>query len=164
MKNKLLDFLPLETDRLIIIPTSINDIDLILKMDKQEVTQKFLGGIKHKTKEERIEFLKKKTNSLTICLKDNTKIGFIDFKINNDNSAVLSYIFDYDYCNQGYCTESCQLLIDIAFKKLNINKIYADTIKDNESSKRVLDKLNFKYIGTRNEDNNILLEYELKKD
>ena len=36
--------------------------------------------------------------------------------------------------------------------------------KDNESSKRVLDKLKFKYIGTRNEDNNIFLEYELKKD
>ena len=59
--------LPIETDRLIINKTTIEDIDLILKLDKQEVTQKFLGGIKNKTREERIEFLKKK-DSLTVSL------------------------------------------------------------------------------------------------
>ena len=54
MKNKILiDLLPIETERLIIDKTTMNDINLILKMDKQEITQKFLGGIKNKTKDER---------------------------------------------------------------------------------------------------------------
>ena len=50
MKDKNLLFinlLPLKTNRLIIKQTSCIDIDLILKMDKQEETQKFLGGIKN---------------------------------------------------------------------------------------------------------------------
>ena len=102
----------METDRLIINKTTIDDIDLILKLDKQEVTQSFLGGIKNKTREERIEFLKKK-DSLTVSLKDNTKIGFIGLDIKDDNSGELSYIFDYDYSNKGYCTEACRRIIEI---------------------------------------------------
>ena len=51
MKNKLLlDLLPIETERLIIKNTTIEDVDLLLKMDKQEETQKYLGGIKKQNK------------------------------------------------------------------------------------------------------------------
>ena len=61
MKNKLfISLLPLETERLIIRKTSIEDVNMILKMDKQEETQKYLGGIKNKTREERITFIEKK--------------------------------------------------------------------------------------------------------
>ena len=77
MKNKLLiSLLPFETERLIIRKISIDDVDMILKMDKQEETQKYLGGIKNKTREERIDFIKKYDNDvvgqLTVCLKDKT--------------------------------------------------------------------------------------------
>ena len=107
MKNKILiDLLPIETERLIIDKTTTNDISLILKMDKQETTQKFLGGIKNKTKDERIDFLKKKeekfkqgiASSLTVNLKeDNSKIAFVGLKIDEEeNLAEISYIFDED--------------------------------------------------------------------
>lgn len=161
MKNKkFISILPLKTKRLIIRPTSIEDIDLILKMDKQEITQAYLGGIKNKTREERIKFLQKKeakfadgiVGSLTVCLKDGTPIGFCGFDIDDvNNSAEISYIFDYDYCNKGYCTEACEKIINVGFSKLKLNRIYADTIEDNNSSKRVLEKMNFKHEGTRRE-------------
>ena len=43
--EKLISLLPLQTERLTIRPTSTLDIDMILKMDKQEITQMYLGGI-----------------------------------------------------------------------------------------------------------------------
>jgi hypothetical protein len=79
----ILDYLPIHTDRLILIQTSRDDVDLILKMDKQESTQKFLGGIKNKSRDERIEFLDRKHNngnSLTVML-DNVSIGFVGLKV-----------------------------------------------------------------------------------
>ena len=160
MKNKLLlSLLPLETKRLIINKTTLKDIDLLLKLDKQLITQKYLGGIKTKSKEERLAFFnKKKDRSLTIYLKDNTAIGFIELKIDN-NSAELEYIIDYDYTNKGYCTEACKLLIEIAFSKLNINRIYASINKNNINSKRVLEKIGFKLAKTAD-----FLEYELFKE
>lgn len=152
----------INTKRLSIKNTSTEDIDLILKLDKQEITQKYLGGIKYKTKEERINFLSKKINSKTVFL-NTTPIGFIELKINN-NIGELSYIFDYDYTNKGYCTESCKEIILSAFVNQNIVKITANTIEDNLSSRRVLEKLNFKYKSTYQKDNKTFIEYELLKD
>lgn len=160
MLNELMiSLLPLETERLIIKPTSIDDIDLILKMDKQKDTQKYLGGVKDQTREERIEFLKRKASkfdnklagSLTVYLKgDNIPIGFTGLNINeNDNNAEISYIYDLDYTKRGYCTEACKKLLDVAFNQLNLNKVYANTIHGNNDSTKLLEKLNFKHEGTR---------------
>ncbi len=153
------DIFPLKTNRLVIRKTNVNDIDLLIKMDGQEITQKYLGGIKNKTREERIEFLEKRNNSLTVCLNDKP-IGFIELKINN-NIGELSYIFDYDYCNNGYCTEACKELINVCFTKLKLNSIIANIVDGNNSSKRVLEKLGFKYQSEIVKDSIRLLKYIL---
>ena len=160
----------LKTERLKIRNIKIEDVDLLLKMDKQEVTQLYLGGIKNKTKDERIIFLENKINKykneqlipLTICLLDGKAIGFIEFKISKIN-AEISYIFDVEYCNKGYCTEACKTLIHYIFNKLKIKRIFAKTIIDNNSSKRVLEKLGFKQINNNIEDLKFI-EYELKNN
>lgn len=174
MKNKLLlELLPLETTRLIIKPTSKEDIDLLLKLDKQKETQKYLGGIKNKTKEERLLFLDKKelkikaglVSSLTVFLKENKiPIAFIGFSIDeNLNSAEISYIFDYDYTKKGYCTEVVEKLISIGFENLNLDKIIADMVLGNDNSKKLLTKLGFTKTGIRQEANTTFEEYELTK-
>ena len=135
------ELLPIYTERLKIIETSVDDIDLILKMDKQESTQLFLGGIKNKSREERLDFLSRKKNSLTVLL-DNERIGFVGLKVNEDK-AEISYIFDSDYTGKGYCSEVVKVLIDIAFNKINLNKVYAYTKNENISSIKVLTKNGF---------------------
>jgi len=142
------DCLPLETERLIIRKTTIDDVDLILKQDKQEQTQKFLGGIKNRTREERIEWIKKHTNSLTVCLKeDGTPIGLCGLHVNENNYGIVSYVFDEDYTGKGYCTECVNKLIEVGFDRLNLDYLYADTYKDNIGSIRVLNKVGFKETG-----------------
>lgn len=170
-KNQIfIDLLPIKTERLYIRKTSLEDIDLLLKMDKQEITQKYLGGVKNKTREERIAFINRKLDKfnkglagqLTICLNDGTPIGFSGLSINEDeNSSEIGYIFDYDYCNKGYCTESCKKLIDIAFNILDLDYIFADTVEGNNSSKRVLEKLGFIYKDSSNRDGVTFLNYYL---
>ena len=184
MKNKkFIDLLPLETERLIIRKTTLDDVDFLLKTDKQENTQFFVGGIKNKTREERIAFLERKLNKfkegkagqLTVCLKeDGTPIGLTGLSIYEDtNSGSIGYIFDYDYCNKGYCTEACRKLIDVGLNILELDKIVADTLEGNNSSIRVLEKLGFKCIGKSNKDKAYIesideyrdfLDYELLND
>ena len=155
LKTKNLDFislLPIKTDRLTIDKTTTKDVDFLLKTDKQEETQKYLGGIKNKTKEERIEFLKNKediftqgiASSLTVLLPDNTPVGLIGLKIDDEkNEAEISYLFDYDYWHNGYCTEAVNKLIDIAFNNLKLNRIFANTIIENINSIKVLERTGF---------------------
>ena len=140
----------MNTERLEIKKTSINDVDLLLKMDKQVDTQKYLGGIKDKSRKERIEFLKKK-DSFTVFL-DHTPIGFIELSSDGE----LSYIFDSDYWNQGYCTEVCHEII----QNSDFDKIYAETVVDNISSIRVLEKLGFKRIKEFKKDSINFYYYE----
>lgn len=160
MKNTIiLNLLPIQTTHLTLKKLSLNDVDMLLKMDKQEETQKYLGGIKNKTKDERIKFIEKKLEkmnnnsscSLTVYL-ENTPIGMIGLSINeNDNNAEISYIFDQDYCGKGYCTEASKKLIDLCFNELDLNRVFANTIDGNIPSKRVLEKLGFIHEGTRKE-------------
>ena len=156
--NIFIDFLPIKTERLTIVKTTSEDINLLLKIDKQEETQKYLGGIKNKPKEERLEFLKNKISSLTVYL-DKTPIGFVELKQKENNPYELSYIFDYDYWNKGYCTEVCNKLIDIAFNELNIDCVYATTLKENIKSIKVLERLGFIYINNIEKDNIMFLNY-----
>lgn len=152
--------LPIKTERLVIRKTTKNDIDFILKIDKQEDTQKYLGGIKNKTREERLIFLEKKEqgSSLTVYLND-VPIGFFGIKVNLD-SAELSYIFDSDYTCKGYCTEVVKEAIDISFNKLKLNKLYAYCKEENIASIKVLEKNGFKENGTKDE----FIYYELRKE
>jgi len=143
-------------------------------MDKQEDTQKYLGGLKNKTREERIIFLKEKEKklvdgcvaSLTVCLKNGTPIGFTNLIINEqENNAELSYIYDSDYWGNGYCTEVCNTLINIAFNELKLNAILADTVESNLKSQRVLEKLNFSFVNSRIEANGVkFLNYVLLRN
>lgn len=161
MKDKFLSMLPIETKRLVIKKTTKDDISLIMKMDKQEETQKYLGGIKNKSLEERLEFLDKKdknNNSLTVVYND-IKIGFIGLKI-EEEKAEVSYIFDYDYVNNGFCSEALSKLICISFNELNLDVLYAYSKKDNLSSIKVLEKNGFKESGTKED----FIYYELRKE
>ncbi len=171
MKNELfISLFPLKTERLVIKLTTKEDIDLLLKLDKQIKTQEFLGGIKNKTHEERIEFLQRKEDkhnkgiisSLTVFLKDeNIPIGFIGYKIDEENnSSEISYIFDEDYTKKGYCTESVDKIINISLEKIKISKIFADTVEKNENSKKLLIKLGFIKTTNRIENNVVFEEYE----
>lgn len=140
----IIDYVPIKTSRLLLKQTNRDDIDLIIKMDKQEDTQLFLGGVKDKTREERIEFLDKKNNSnrsLTVWL-DNVPIGFVELIILG-NVAEVSYIFDSDYTGNGYCTEVIAKFVEIAFDDIKLDKLYAFCKEENIASQKVLLKNNF---------------------
>lgn len=157
---KIVDYLPIRTKRLFLKVTDRDDIDLILKMDIQEDTQKFLGGIKNKSREERLLFLDKKKNngnSLTVYLNE-TPIGFVGVKIQN-NIGEISYIFDSDYTGNGYCSEVVSKLIDICFSKIGLDMLYAYSKEDNIASKKVLFKSGFDFIEFRED----FMYFELKR-
>ena len=156
MKNKMLiDLLPIKTERLIIDKTTVKDIDFILKIDKQELTQKYLGGVKDRSRDERLLFLQKKedkfldgiSSSLTVYL-DSVPIGFVGLKIDEDkNEGEISYIFDFDYTKKGFCTEVIEELINVGFKTLKLSCLKADTVEENIASINVLIKNGFEYIN-----------------
>jgi len=72
--------------------------------------------------------------------------GFLEFEYLNQNEYEFGFIIANNFWGQGYATEIGQAQIDFAFKNLQLEQIFSLTNKENISSKKVLDKLNMKYI------------------
>ncbi|AEA16714.1 MULTISPECIES: GNAT family N-acetyltransferase [Bacillus] len=80
---------------------------------------------------------------------DDSVLGDIGFKGKpNENQTVeIGYGFIEKYWNMGYATEAVRELIDWAFKTGEVETIIAETLLDNYSSIRVLEKLHMKRVN-----------------
>ena len=88
-----------------------------------------------------------------ICLKDNNIIiGSIGLHFKNnidltykDDEAELGYWIGKPYWNNGYATEAGKAIIKHAFKDLKLSRVWCGYYEGNEQSKRVQEKLGFKF-------------------
>ena len=96
-------------------------------------------------------FKNKKSVSLLIFLKkDDTLIGGItidNIRQGSSQSASLGYWLAEEFVRNGYMTESMNKIIDYGFKDLNLSRFEAATLPENEPSRKLLEKLGFKYEG-----------------
>ena len=80
-------------------------------------------------------------------------MGAISLMINKvHKKAELGYWVGVPYWNKGYCTEASQAIVELGFKELNLNRIYALSMECNNGSWRVMEKIGMKYEGTRRQD------------
>ncbi|HDR7793944.1 TPA: GNAT family N-acetyltransferase [Bacillus luti] len=81
---------------------------------------------------------------------DDVVLGDIGFKgkPNAEKTVEIGYGFVEKYWNKGYATESVDELIKWAFQTGEIEAIIAETLPHNDSSIRVLEKLQMKRVHT----------------
>lgn len=123
------------------------------KMNDLEV-QQFLtvGGtlLSKEAEEDYYSFATKNQNwrLFALCIEGEKNIGNISLTLNekNRNAELGIVIFDKDYWNQGYGTESIQLLLKYAFEILGLHKVYLNYIEYNARGARVYEKARFKEI------------------
>ncbi len=91
----------------------------------------------------------------TICL----------WNFSQDNkTAEVGYDLDDNFHRKGIMNEALQMIINYGFKKMKLNKIEAFTHKENESSKKLLEKNEFQLIESRKDpDNESNIIYALEK-
>lgn len=100
-----------------------------------------------------IETIFSKRETYAIVKKD-TPIGCVGLLFHPDTNhwwgegaAELGYWVGEEYWGNGYATEASEELIRRAFNDLGVERIYASYKLGNISSKRVLEKLGFRYYG-----------------
>ena len=150
----------LETERLILVPLSLENFKLYLE-DRKKLEEK-LGVVvtgektspkKKKIFQESYEKAKKdSTNHLwythwqVILKEENRFVCGITFKgIPNDAGEVeIGYGTREGYKNKGYMTETVTRLVRWALEQQEANSVLAETNKDNKASQKVLEKSGFK--------------------
>lgn len=83
-----------------------------------------------------------------VCLKSTDKvIGNLYFEKQNFDTWELGYVFNEEFHNNGYATESAKALINYAFTELGARRIIAMCSPKNEPSWKLLERLNMRREG-----------------
>ena len=144
----------LKTERLILRPWKESDAESLYHFAKNPNVGPIAGWPPHKSVEESLDiiktvFSKKETYAITINGKAIGCVGLLFYPDTNhywdDEGVELGYWIGEEYWGKGLVPEACKELIKHSFEDLNIDKLYASFRYDNHQSKRVLEKLGFKY-------------------
>ena len=144
----------LKTERLILRPWKESDAECLYHFAKNPKIGPIAGWPPHKSVDESLEiiktvFSKRETYAITIDDKAIGCVGLLFYPNTNhywgDDGVELGYWIGEEYWGQGLVAEACEELIKHAFKDLKIKKIHASCRYENHQSKRVLEKLGFKY-------------------
>lgn len=77
-----------------------------------------------------------------VCLTDTNKvIGNLFFNKEEYETYELGYVFNRLYQKHGYATESCQALLQYAFRTLNVRRVIALCSMENSNSWRLMERL-----------------------
>ncbi|MEZ4803768.1 MAG: GNAT family N-acetyltransferase [Gelidibacter sp.] len=159
----------LATERLTLRQLADSDIQDIYRLRSDRSINKYLDRPPSKSLEDALEFINKiKNNSLSywaIAKKENEKlVGTIClFNVSEaQQTCEIGYELLTEYQGKGIMREAAKKIIEYATQTLGINTIDAYTHKDNQSSTKLLEELNFKNIGF-DETNSDLMLFRLNK-
>lgn len=146
----------LNTERLILRPFTVDDLDDFYEYAKNPNVGPNAGWKPHGNKEESLEILKgfieKDEVWAIVDNKTNKVIGSIglhnDGKRENKNVKMLGYVLAECYWGNGLATEAAKRVIQYAFEVLELDLLSVYHYSFNKRSKRVIEKCGFHYEGT----------------
>ena len=146
----------LETERLILRPWEEADAEECFRYAADPEVGSPCGWSAHTSIEDTRNVIKNVLNGpecYAVCLKETGKpIGSIELMLNGknikaqgDNECELGYWLGKPYWGQGLIPEACKEMLRHAFEDLGMEKVWCGYYEGNEKSKRVQEKLGFKY-------------------
>ncbi|SHI95140.1 GNAT family N-acetyltransferase [Pseudozobellia thermophila] len=89
---------------------------------------------------------------LCICDQDGTALGLVDlfeFDPKNRRAGLGIVVLDEERRNKGIGSEAVQVVLDYAFKVLDLRQVYANVLEENLRSIHLFKKLGFEQVGIK---------------
>jgi Acetyltransferases, including N-acetylases of ribosomal proteins len=149
----------LKTDRLILRRWEESDAEDLYKYASDPDVGPIAGWPAHQSLDESREVIKNVFNgkeAYAICLKEDGKaIGAIELKLNGhtdmterDDECELGYWLGKPFWGQGLMPEAAREILRHAFENIGMSKVWCGYYEGNTKSKRVQEKVGFKYQWT----------------
>ncbi|MFC7678412.1 GNAT family N-acetyltransferase [Paenibacillus sp. GCM10028914] len=145
----------MESERIILRPVLLDDAEDMYEYTSDEETTRFIYAQHtdiNQTKNLIANyFMKEPIGKYAILLKEcNKMIGTIEFRVHEYNkSGELGYTLNRHFWGKGYMTEAGNLILDLAFNTLDLERVFAEYDVRNSASGKVLNRLGMTYEGTR---------------
>lgn len=150
--------LKIETERLILRPFNLHDLDDFALICADPEVMRYIGNGKALEKETTKDLLvwiisqyeELGFGLLAVTLKENNRLlgfcGFIKQVIDNETHIELGYRLDSAFWGQGIATEAAQAMKNYAFNQLNIAHLISIIHVDNMASKQVAQKVGLSHM------------------
>ena len=149
----------IETERLILRKWEENDAESLFEYAKDPEVGPIAGWPPHKSVEDSLYVIRNVFNGAEcycICEKgSDMAIGAVELKLNGstdmterDDECELGYWLGKPFWGRGYMPEAARTLIERGFNELGMTTIWCGYYEGNQKSKRVQEKLGFKYHHT----------------
>lgn len=168
---------PIETERLILREVISADAEGMFELDSNPNVHLFVGKKPVTTIAESIAYIENLqqqyktfgTGRWAVVLKETNEflgwsgIKFITDEINNHKDFYeIGYRFIEKHWGKGYSTEAGKAFVDYAFNEMKVKALYAYADEGNENSRKVLEKLGFRYVNSFDYEDEREVWYEYK--
>ena len=151
---------PIQTERLILRPLQLTDLDDLFSYYSREIVTRFLY-IDPKNREEMKEALQVKVDhtflhekgdkfTLAVVVPDEERvIGEVSLflKKPEHNGAEIGYVFNPDFHGQGYASEAVAMMLKIGFEHYKFHRIFARCDGRNRASYKVMERMGMRREG-----------------
>lgn len=161
---------PLQTERTTLSLLTETDFPDMMELSRETDTFKYLKKLRDMNEGEYRQFLQIKTDQIktgagyhwAVRLKTNDEfIAAVNLNpIGKSSRLQIGCQLKRDYWNKGYATELTKWLRDFAVQDLGLTTVYGVFEKENAASRRLLEKLGFKWEETKTE-NGIEVEFHV---
>ena len=145
-----------KTERLILKPTDLEDLDFLLEILNTPKYYQYIGDRNVRTKEDAENYFNQRIfpqyeklgfGNYTVMLKsDGTKIGFCGVYVRpNLETPDIGFAFFEAYEGKGYAYEAASKLKELAKEEFGLKKLGGITVEYNYSSRKLLEKLGLKF-------------------
>lgn len=151
----------LETERLMLRPWDDMDAEELFELAKDPEIGRWCGWEPHKKIGDTLFVLHnflEVDETYAICLKENRRVvGSITLMfdselVNNKKECELGFWIGTKYQKNGYAFEASKRVIAHAFEDLRVNKIWCECFEDNIKSIGLIEKLNFIFDSSTNQE------------
>ncbi len=164
----------LETERLILRPWKESDAESLYKYASDPAVGPIAGWPPHKSVDESLGVIKNVLNGAecyAITMKPNDEaIGAIELKLNGhtdktdrDDECELGYWLGKPFWGKGIMSEAAREIIRHGFEEAGMSKIWVGYYEGNDKSKRVQEKLKFRF-QHKSENVDVPLMHEKRTD
>lgn len=161
-----------ETERLVLKRFSLDDVDGFFDLNNDPAVLKYTGDIPFMNRDEVANFIetyeqyeKYGFGRWSVYLKESDSfMGFSGLRKSPETGEIdIGFRFMRKYWNQGYATESAEIVLNLAFCMFNVTTVVARAMKDNSASHALIRRLGMNYHSTFISDGAEWSKYELLK-
>jgi ribosomal-protein-serine acetyltransferase len=149
------------TPRLLLRPLEMGDVPALWPFVSDEDFPRHMTWEAHRTQEETAAFIKfaedglaQGTNVAWAVVEGEAVAGVVGLhgitrtvRAWRVDRAELGYWIGPPFQNRGFCTEAARGAIRFGFEDLGLHKINVGCIAENTASRRVIEKLGFRFVG-----------------